>query len=112
MVNLKKPQISIASFKEFVQSKELIAVGAAILITPVLLATIQQVISRFPLLRDNLAVGLVLAGFVIFLIAGMFAGGMPKVRALLVGVAAGVLITGIQASSLGQQFFTRLGVRP
>ena len=108
MVSLKKPQISLDSFKDFVKSNELIAVGAAILITPVLLATIQQVISRFPLLRDNLAVGLALAGFAIFIIALMFGGGRPKVRAFLVGIAAGVFITGLQASSIGQQLFARI----
>lgn len=103
---LKTPQLQLGKFTEFIKSKEVIAVGAAILITPVLLSTITAVVSRFPLLRDNFAIGLAIAAFVIFLISSMFSG-MP--RAIILGVAAGVLITAIQSTSFAQEILARLG---
>ena len=106
VVGLKTPKIKIGNFKEFLTSRELIVVAGAILVTPLLLGVITSIVSRFPVLRDNIALGLAIGAFVLFILASMF-GGM--IRALVLGISAGVLITAIQTTSFGQSVLGRLG---
>jgi len=105
---LIKPTISLNRFKDFIVSKEMIAVASAILITPVLLGTITAIVSRFPLIRDNVAIGLAVASFILFAIAMMFSP-TGILRSVLIGVAAGTLITGIQSTTFAQNILGRLG---
>jgi len=84
----------------------MIAVGSAVLLTPVILGTVTALISRFPLLRDNFAIGMTVAAFAIILIASMFSGVM---RSIVLGLAAGVLLTAIQQTSVAQGLLSRLG---
>ena len=51
-------------------------------------------------------VATVASAFVIFLLASMFSG---MLRALLLGISAGVLITAIQSTSVAQGILGRLG---
>ena len=108
LASLTKPKVSLGKFVQFIKSKEMIAVASAILVTPVILGTITSIVSRFPLLRDNIAIGLVVGSFIVFIIAMMFSpNGIA--RAILIGVAAGTLITGIQSTSTAQEILGRLG---
>jgi len=100
------PKVKFGKFTDFIQSNEFIAVGSAVLLTPVILGTVTALISRFPVLRDNFAIGMAIAGFVIILIASMFSG---MVRSIVLGLAAGVLLTAIQSTSTAQGLLARLG---
>jgi len=101
------PKIKLGKFSEFLTSNEMIAVGSAVLLTPVILGTVTALISRFPVLRDNFAIGMAVAAFVIILLAGMVGAGF--VRSVVLGLAAGVLLTAIQSTSTAQGLLARLG---
>lgn len=100
------PKIQISKFQDFLKSKELITVGSAVLFTPILLGTITSVVSRVPFLRDNIAIGLAIAAFAIFLLSATIGGIL---RNVMMGVAAGTLITAIQTTSFGQSILSKLG---
>jgi len=104
---LKKPSMRVGKFTDFVRSKEFIAVASAVIITPIILASVTSLISRIPLLRNNFAIGMIVASIIIFIIASMF--GDNLMRAVLLGISAGVLLVGIQSTSLAQNFLNRLG---
>ena len=105
---LTQPKVSLNRFMEFIRSREMIAVASAILITPILLGTITAIVSRFPLLRDNVAIGLAVASFALFLIAMMFSP-TGILRSIFIGVAAGTLITALQSTTFAQNILGRLG---
>ena len=84
------PKVSVSKFQSFLTSKEFIAVGSAVVITPLILNQVRSIVARTPLLQRNFTIGMVLIGFVIFIIAFMVSG-FP--RTILIGVGAGVAIT-------------------
>lgn len=100
------PKIKLEKFTSFVKSNEMIAVASAVLITPVVLGTVTALISRFPLLRDNFAIGLIVAAFFIILLAAMIPNRM--IKSIVLGVAAGTLITAFQSTTLAQNLLGRL----
>ncbi len=104
---LKKPSLKLGGFTSFVQSKEFVAVASAILITPVVLGLVTNLIGRLPFLRNNFAVGMIFASLFIFILAGMFGDGM--LRAVILGISAGVLLVGIQSTTIAQTLLNRLG---
>lgn len=92
MVSLKAPQLKVGRFLDFLKSKEFISVAAAVIITPLALRGVESLVTRFGVLRQNFTVALILAGFGLFLIAGMVSG---LLRAVILGIAAGVAITAV-----------------
>ena len=86
------PKVSVSKFQSFLTSKEFIAVGSAVVITPLILNQVRSIVARTPLLQRNFTIGMVLIGFVIFIIAFMVSG-FP--RTILIGVGAGVAITAL-----------------
>lgn len=86
------PKVKLDDFKAFVMSKEIVAIGSAILVTPMLLTGIESVIARFPVFKDHITLALTIAAFVIFIFATKVKGIFG---AVLVGIAGGVLITGL-----------------
>jgi len=92
-------------FMGFIKSNEVIAVASAILITPVIMASITAIISKVPLLRDHFAIGMLVASFIIFALSAMMTG---MLRAVLLGISAGVLIVGLQSTSIVQGFLGKL----
>lgn len=110
VLGIKAPSLKLGGFVEFLKSKELIAVASAILITPVILATVTALISRVPFLRDNFAIGMLIGSLAIFLIASMVGGIL---RPILLGISAGVLLVGIQSTTIAQNLLGRLeGITP
>jgi len=107
VLGIKTPSLKTQSFVTFLKSKEMIAVASAILITPVILATVTALLSRVPFLRDNFAIGMLIASLAIFLIASMFSGSM--FQPVLLGISAGVLLVGIQSTTFAQNLLNRLG---
>lgn len=103
---LKVPSLRISGFMDFLKSKEMIAVASAVLITPVVLATVTSLISRVPFLRDNFAIGMVVGALIIFAIASMVGGIF---RSVMLGISAGVLLVGIQSTTFAQSLLNRLG---
>jgi len=111
VAGLKTPSLKLSGFTQFVKSKEFVAVASAVLITPVVLGLVTSMVSRLPLLRNNFAVGMLVASIIIFIIAMMFGDGL--LRAVILGISAGVLIVGIQSLSFVQSALNRLaGVVP
>lgn len=111
VAGLKTPSLRLGGFTSFVKSKEFVAVASAVLITPVILGLVTSMVSRLPLLRNNFAVGMLVASIIIFIIAMMFGDGL--LRAVILGISAGVLIVGIQSLSFVQSALNRLsGVVP
>ncbi len=113
VLGLKVPKLNVSGtggFVGFLKSNEVIAVGSAILITPIIMASITSLVSRVPFLRDHFAVGMVVASFVLFALSATFSG---MLRAIVLGISAGVLIVGLQSTSLVQGFLGRLeGIVP
>lgn len=89
---MQVPKVRLDEFKEFVTSKEIVAIGSAILVTPILLTGIESLIAKFPILKDHLTIALVITAFVIFIFATKLKGIFG---AVLIGIAGGVLITGL-----------------
>ena len=100
------PKLQIGKFTGFIKSNEFIAVASAVLFTPVILGSVNALISRFPVIRDNFAIGMAVAAFLIIIIAGMLSGFL---RSIVLGLAAGVLLTGIQSTTAAQGLLGRLG---
>lgn len=108
VLGLKIPKLNVSGsggFVGFLKSNEVIAVGSAILITPVIMASITAIVSRVPFLRDHFAVGMIVASFVLFALSATFSG---MLRAVVLGISAGVLIVGLQSTSIVQGFLTKL----
>jgi len=104
---LKTPSLRIGNFTQFLKSNEFVAVASAVLITPVVLSSVTALISRLPLLRNNFAIGMLVASLIIFIIASMFTQGF--MRAIILGISAGVLLVGIQSTTVAQNLLNRLG---
>lgn len=86
------PTLKVGKFMDFLKSREFIAVAAAVILTPLALRGVGTIVARSDTLRRNFTVALIIAGFVLFLVAGMVSGFL---RAILLGVAAGTAITAI-----------------
>jgi len=104
---LKKPSLRLGGYTSFLQSKEFVAVASAVLITPVVLGLVTSMIGRLPFLRNNFAIGMIVASIIIFIIAGMFGDGM--LRAVILGISAGVFLVGLQSTTFVQGALNRLG---
>jgi len=100
-----KPKLKLGGFTSFIKSNEMIAVASAVLITPVVMASVTSLLSRVPFLRDNFAIGMIVASLVIFILSSMI-GGIA--RPILLGISAGVLLVGIQSTAFAQSLLGRL----
>lgn len=87
-----KPQANLSQFKKFLTSPELIVVGSAVLLTPLLQASVQSIIDRVPFLQSHATIALLLAGFVVFILASKLSGFIKQIA---LGFAAGLAITAI-----------------
>jgi len=108
VLGLKIPKLKVSGeggFTKFLMSNEVIAVGSAILITPVLLTSITAIVSRVPFLRDHFAIGMAVASFILFALSATFSG---MARAIALGISAGILIVGLQSTSIVQSFLGKL----
>jgi len=105
--DLKIPSLKIGNFTEFLKSNEFVAVASAVLITPIILSSVTALIGRLPLLRNNFAIGMLVASLIIFIIASMFTQGF--MRSIILGISAGVLLVGIQSTTVAQNLLNRLG---
>ncbi len=103
---LKIPKLDVDRFTKFLTSNEMIAVASAIIVTPLLLKSIESVISRFPVLRNNFTIGLLVAAFFLFVLAGLVPSGM--LRSVVLGVSAGVVITAV--APFFQDAFSKLRI--
>ncbi len=104
---LSKPSLKLGGYTNFIKSNEFVAVASAVLITPVVLGMVTSLIGRLPFLQNNFAIGMIVASIIIFIIAGMFGSGM--LRAVVLGISAGVLLVGLQSTSFVQSALNRLG---
>lgn len=106
VLGIKTPSLKTDNFVSFIKSNEMIAIASAILITPLVLSLVTSLISRVPFLRDHFAIGMLIASLAIFVLASMSSGA---IRAVLLGISAGVLLVGIQSTTIAQNLLNRLG---
>ena len=91
---LQIPKIKFDDFTKFLRSPEIIAVASAIIITPFLIAGVENFLDNVPFLRDHVTIGLVLTAFVIFILSSKIRN--MTFRAVAIGVAGGLLITALE----------------
>lgn len=86
------PQVKIENFTKFLTSDAMIVAGSAILVTPLLLKSIEKLRQKVPFLKDHITIGMLIAAFAISIIAYMLQG---KLRLVVLGIAAGTAITAL-----------------
>lgn len=89
------PPIRIENFTKFVTSKEMATIATAIAFTPAILGIVERLRKRFPLLRDHITASLIVAAFVLVMIAFWLAPHDSYLRAAILGLAGGTFITAI-----------------
>lgn len=110
---LKKPQLGLGKFLEFVTSDTVIVVAGALVVTPILLGVLSTtILGGIPVIRDNVMLALGFASLILFVLAiivrGLFGN---KLSLLLLGASAGALINAIQQTSFAQNILNRIGGR-
>ena len=91
VLGIKTPKVDIERFTKFLTSPEIIVAASAILLTPLILKSLESIVARFPVFGNNLTIGLIIAAIVIFAIAFMVPAGM--IRSVVLGLVAGIVIT-------------------
>lgn len=90
----------VGGFASFIFSDVAVVAFSAVILTPIVAAWIVPLLYRIPFLQNYPTITLIVAGIVVFFIAGMFNG---LLRALFTGVAAGLALNAFQGSSFGQR---------
>ncbi len=104
---LKRPQISLSKFTDFVTSDTVIVVAGALIVTPILLVVLSTtILGGIPVIRDNVMIALAVSSLILFILATLFKG---KIRLLFLGAAAGALINAIQQTQFAQNILARVG---
>jgi len=108
---LKKPQMTLGKFTEFITSDTVIVVAGAILVTPILLGVLSTtILGGIPVIRDNVMLALAAASLILFILALVVRGVFGnKLSLLFLGASAGALINAIQQSSFAQNILKRIG---
>lgn len=108
---LKKPQVAIGKFTDFITSDTVIVVAGALLVTPILLGVLSTtILGGIPVIRDNVMLALAATSLILFILALIVRGiAGAKVSLLLLGASAGALINAVQQSSFAQNILKRLG---
>ena len=104
---LKKPNVNLSQFTNFVTSDTVIVVAGALLVTPILLGVLSTfIVGRIPVVRENILLTLAVSSLILFIIAAIMKG---KIRLLFLGASAGALINAIQQTSFAQNVLGRIG---
>ena len=96
----------VKGYLSYLKSPEFIAVASAIILTPILSSFLVPLVGRIPVLGSYPLVTVIVASLILFWIAKAI-GGMYT-RAILVGVAGGMIITAFMGTSIGQNFVGRI----
>ncbi len=91
-MSAKIPLLDMEKFKDFITSRELIIVGSAILLTPLLQATVDSLAQSIPFLAEHASLALILIAFVIFVISSKLPSFLKQIG---IGFAMGLAITAI-----------------
>ncbi len=102
------PTVSVDKFQNFAKSKEVIVAAVSFILTPIALTKVQEVLIKVPFLKENLTIGFILAGFLIFMIAFKMEG-LPKT--VLASIGAGVFVTAILSIGQIQETIQKVGLR-
>jgi len=106
-VGMPKVGGSVNGFMGFITSKEAIAVASAMILTPFIGGYILPLVSRLPVIGSHGTIALLVAAFVIFLVAKWVGSGI--LRSIFLGAAAGMVINAFTASSFGRGIVQRFG---
>ena len=86
------PKANLGKFTEFLTSDAMLVSGAAIVLTPLLRASVDRIIEQVPFLKDHSTIALLIAAFVVFMLVSKLSG---KLRQIGIGFATGLAIAGI-----------------
>jgi ABC-type Fe3+-siderophore transport system permease subunit len=86
------PKVGTSTIKEMFKSPEIIAVGSAAVLAPLLSNSVYGFLAKIPFLKDHKTIATFVFAVIAFAIAVRFKGVM---RAILIGVAGSFFITAI-----------------
>ena len=96
----------VKGFLNYLKSPEFVAVGSAIILTPIISSFLLPLVRRIPAIGNHEIAVVIVASLIIFWIAKMI-GGM-YIKAILIGTAGGLLISSFLTTGFGQRFTSRL----
>ena len=104
------PTISVDKFTNFAKSKEVIIAVVSFVITPLAIGYIQEGLLKVSFFQNNnnLTIGLVFVGFLLFLFASQMKG---LVRTVGIAVGAGVFVSAILSFGAVQDALNKVGVQ-
>ncbi len=103
---LKTPSLNVGRFSNFVTSDTVLVVVGAVVVTPILFGILSTfAISRVPILANNIALALLVASVIMFIIATIFSG---KLRLIFIGASAGALIQAITQTQIARNVLDKL----
>ena len=103
---LKAPSLDVGRFSNFVTSETAIVVLGAVVVTPILFGVISTFVTgRIPITADNVALALLVAAVILFILATVFSG---KLRMLFLGASAGAMIQAITQTSVARNILDKL----
>jgi len=106
---LSVPTVSVSKFKNFAKSKEVIVALVSFVITPLAIAKIQESLLKMSFFQNNnnLIIGLVLVGFLLFAIASQMEG---LLRTVGIAIGAGVFVSAVLSVDAVKDGLTKVGV--
>lgn len=92
-MGLAVPKISSGAILSALKSPEVIAVGSAILIAPIVAPYISDFLDNYPLIKDHMTIAMTVLSILILLISVKMKAGL--FRAVVIGVAGSTLFIGV-----------------
>ena len=98
--------MKLSGFLGYLKSPEFIAVGSAIIITPIIAGFLLPLLRRIPFIGQRPLFTVLAAALLMFILAKWVRGTYAK--AILIGVAGGFVINAFISSGAGQRLIGRL----
>ena len=106
MATIKGTTNKLGGFLGYLKSPEFIAVGAAIIVTPIVAGYLLPLLGRIPFIGTRPVFTLIAAAVIMFLLAKWVKGTYAK--AVMIGIAGGFSINAFVSSSIGQRVIGRI----
>ena len=109
MFRVPKLSKQATMFQRFALNRDSLIVGGSVLLTGITTSFLAPYVSRLPKVGQYMFAMYLVMAFVVFLIAGMFGGGL--IKAVLQGISLGLLWQGIMTIPAVGSFKARLDNR-
>jgi len=100
------PTLSVSKYTDFIKSNEMVTVASAIIVTPLILASVVSLGTNLPVIGNNVWLVLLIASFVVFGLSSMVPAGI--LRSVVMGVGAGLFINFLIINPATRGIFSRL----